>query len=123
MHHFNDDRRRHVRLSDLAERAGGQRQDRETQMFPAAVQGVSSIGNDLRIEIVHLPDQLLADRLRKGSTGSTICFQERFRLVSGEPAAFALATFDSATSICSNLRLSCHGVKLLMFRVKTIQPD
>ena len=36
MHHFNDDRRRHVRLGDLAERAGGQRQDCGAQMFPAA---------------------------------------------------------------------------------------
>ncbi len=65
VHHFNDDRRRHVRLSDLAERAGGQRQNRGTQMFPAAIQGVLRIGNDLRIKIVDLPDQLPRDRLKK----------------------------------------------------------
>ena len=40
---------------------------------------------------------------RKGSTGSTRCFQERFRLAFGEPSIALVATFDSAASIRSRI--------------------
>ena len=65
MYHFNDDRRRHVRISDFAQGAGGQRHDGRAQMLSAAVQGVLGVRNDLRIKIIDLPDQLARDRLQK----------------------------------------------------------
>ena len=65
MHHFDDDRRRHVRVGHLAERTGGQRHQCRAQMLAAAFQRVFGVGNDLRIELMHLPEQLFRDRVQK----------------------------------------------------------
>ncbi len=59
MHHFDDDRRRDVRVGNFADGIRRQRHERGAQMLAAAVERVLRVRNDLRIEFVRLPDQML----------------------------------------------------------------
>jgi hypothetical protein len=65
MHQFDDDRRRHVRVGHFAERPGGQRHQHGTQMLAAPLQRVFGVRHDLRIELVHLPEELFRHCVQK----------------------------------------------------------
>ena len=65
VHHFDDDRRRDMRFPGLAETARRQRDEGGPQVLAAVVQRMLGVGNDLRVKIAGLPDELPGHRLKK----------------------------------------------------------
>jgi hypothetical protein len=105
MHHFDDDRRRDVRVGNFADGIGRERDERRAQVLAAAVERVLRVRDDLRIKFMRLPGSNVAlTACRNGSPVHDLFPGTIWRWRSANPQLSPeLATFDSAASIRLNL--------------------